>query len=187
MTGPPAGAGISRGGNGLHPDVIIRDVLPAEFAELGDLRVAAYEEGDFLSDASHYVNVLPVLGTDGSGQILVAVEDDGPDQGQLLGTVMLLLWPDAGQVARSAEEAEVRALAVAPSARGRGLGRALIQAVTGRAAAHGVRHLVLSTQPGMAAARYLYEQAGFIRLPERDWCPVPGFTLIAYGRLLPGG
>jgi ribosomal protein S18 acetylase RimI-like enzyme len=171
----------------LHPGVIIRDVLSADFAELGDLRVAAYQEGDFLSDASHYVNVLPVLGTDGIGQILVAVEDEGPDQGQLLGTVMLLLWPDAGQVARGAQEAEVRALAVAPSAHGRGLGRTLIQAVTDRAASHGVRHLVLSTQPGMAAARHLYEEAGFIRLPERDWCPVPGFTLIAYGRVLPGG
>lgn len=167
--------------------MIIRDVLPAEFAELGDLRMAAYQEGDFLSDASHYVNVLPVLGTDGTGQILVAVDNESPDQGRLLGTVMLLLWPEAGQVARSAEEAEVRALAVAPHARGRGLGRTLIRAVTDRAAAHGVRHLVLSTQPGMAAARHLYQEAGFIRLPERDWCPVPGFTLIAYGRVLPGG
>jgi hypothetical protein len=119
VTGPSAGPGISRARNGLHPGVIIRDVLRAEFAELGDLRVAAYQEGDFLSDASHYVNVLPVLGTDGTGQILVAVEDDGPDRGRLLGTVMLLLWPDAGQVARNAEEAEVRALAVAPSAHGR--------------------------------------------------------------------
>ena len=100
---------------------------------------------------------------------------------------MLLLWPEAGQVARGAAEAEVRALAVAPQARGRGLGRALIEAVTDRAATHGVRHLVLSTQPGMAAARHLYADAGFTRLPERDWCPVPGFTLIAYGRVLPGG
>ena len=167
--------------------MIIRDARPADFAQLGELRVAAYAAGGFLSDASHYVNVLPVLGTDGTGQILVAVEDDGPAQNQLLGTVMLLLWPEAGQVARGADEAEVRALAVAPHARGRGLGRALIHAVTERAAAHGVRHLMLSTQPGMAAARHLYEDAGFLRLPERDWCPVPGFRLIAYGRALPGG
>jgi len=185
VTRPPGEPGISGRRSGLHPDVIIRDVRPAEFAELGALRVAAYEAGGFLADASHYVNVLPVLGTDGTGQILVAVDDAGP--GQLLGTVMLLLWPEAGQVARSAAEAEVRALAVAPHARGRGVGRELIQAVTDRAAAHGVRHLVLSTQPSMAAARHLYEGAGFIRLPERDWCPVPGFTLITYGRVLPGG
>jgi ribosomal protein S18 acetylase RimI-like enzyme len=167
--------------------VIVRDVLPAEFAELGELRVAAYDAGDFLADASHYVDVLPVLGTDGSGQIMVAVADEGPDQGRLLGTVMLLLWPQAGQVARNADEAEVRALAVAPRARGRGLGRVLIQAAVNRAASHGVRHLVLSTQPGMAAARHLYEEAGFRRLPDRDWCPVPGFTLLAYGRVLSGG
>lgn len=162
-------------------------MLPAEFAELGELRVAAYHAGGFLADASHYVDVLPVLGTDGSGQIMVAVADEGPDQGRLLGTVMLLLWPQAGQVARNADEAEVRALAVAPHARGRGLGRVLIQAVIDRAASHGVRHLVLSTQPEMAAARRLYEEAGFRRLPDRDWYPVPGFSLLAYGRVLSGG
>jgi GNAT superfamily N-acetyltransferase len=180
------GAGNLRAAARLAPGVIIRDVLPAEYAELGDLRLAAYHAGGFLADASHYVDVLPVLGIDGTGQIMVAVAGGGPGPGQLLGTVMLLLWPQAGQVARGADEAEVRALAVAPQARGHGLGRVLIQAVTDRAAAHGVRHLVLSTQPGMAAARHRYEEAGFRRLPDRDWCPVPGFTLLAYGRVLSG-
>jgi ribosomal protein S18 acetylase RimI-like enzyme len=161
--------------------MIVRDARPAELAEIGDLRVAAYEAGGFLEDASHYGETLRTLGRDGSGQILAAV---GEPTGQILGTVMLQLWPDAGHVVRGADEAEVRALAVAPEARGRGAGRALLQAVTGRARASGVRHLLLCTQTTMLAAQHLYTEGGFRRLPERDWSPVPGFTLLAYGLLL---
>ena len=68
----------------------------------------------------------------------------------------------------------MRALAVAPRARARGTGRVLIEAVTDLGRRERVPHLVLSTQPDMAAARHLYEHAGFTRLPERDWYPVPG-------------
>ena len=53
-----------------------------------------------------------------------------------------------------------------------------------RAAREGIRHLVLLTQTDMKAAHHLYEEAGFSRLPERDWSPEPGVTLLAYGLVL---
>jgi ribosomal protein S18 acetylase RimI-like enzyme len=179
--------------------VTVRDARPDELAELGDLRVTAYEAGGFLADASHYGETLRTLGHDGIGQILVAVGDGdsgaGPmgagrtgagrtgdgRTGQLLGTVMLQLWPHAEHVVQAPDEAEIRALAVAPEARGRGVGRTLLRAVADRARACGVRRLLLSTQTTMLAAQHLYTEAGFRRLPERDWQPVPGFTLLAYG------
>jgi ribosomal protein S18 acetylase RimI-like enzyme len=166
--------------------LIVRDARPSELAEIGDLRVAAYEAGGFLSDASHYGDTLRTLGHDGTGQILAAIEEDGglTGTGRILGTVMLQLWPDAGHVVRGPGDAEVRALAVAPEARGRGVGRALLQAVTDQARACGVRHLVLCTQKTMLAAQHLYTETGFRRMPERDWEPVPGFTLLAYGLVL---
>lgn len=165
------------------PALIVRDARPAELARIGDLRVAAYQAGGFLSDASHYGETLRTLGHDGRGQILAAV---GEPAGPILGTVMLLLWPHAEHVVRGPDEAEIRALAVAPEARGQGVGRALLQAVTDRARASGVRHLLLCTQATMLAAQHLYTEAGFGRLPERDWSPVPGFTLLAYGLVLSG-
>ena len=143
---------------------------------------ARTRQADFLSDASNYGETLRTLGTDGTGQILSAVAD-----GRLLGTVMLQLPPHAGQVVRDPGEAEVRALAVAPEAQGRGVGRALLRAVIERATGLGVRQLVLSTQSGMDAARHLYTSVGFGRLPDRDWSPAPGFTLLAYGLALPPG
>jgi ribosomal protein S18 acetylase RimI-like enzyme len=105
------------------------------------------------------------------------------DGGQVVGTVTLQGWP-AGQMARGPGEAEVRALAVAPGARGRGVGAALVAAVIERAAGQGIRQLVLLTLPDMRAAHRLYSQAGFSRLPDRDWSPRPGEVLLAYGLVL---
>jgi hypothetical protein len=38
----------------------------------------------------------------------------------------------------------------------------------------------------MKAAHRLYDEAGFARLPERDWSPEPGVKLLAYGLVLDG-
>ena len=159
---------------------MIRDARPGELAEAGQLRVTAYRSGGFLSPSSQYAATLAALGTAGDGQVLVAVDD-----GQLLGTVMLQPWPHAGQLVTEQDEDEIRALAVDTDGQGRGIGRALLHAAIHRAAGTGVRHLVLFTQTDMVAAHHLYEQAGFGRLPERDWSPEPGVTLLAYGLRLP--
>ena len=154
----------------------VRDARPDEFPSIGDLRIAAYQADGFLSDGSSYGATLRTLGMDGTGEILAAVDD-----GRLLGTVMLLSWPHGGEVVRAPGEAEVRALAVAKHARGRGIGRALLTAVTERATARDVRQLLLLTHPDMRAAQHLYTAAGFARLPDRDYQPGSGPPLLAFG------
>ncbi len=163
----------------LEQAVIVRDALPAELAEVGEIRVTAYQAGRHISPDSGYAPVLRALGDEGDGTVLVAV--DGQHDGRILGTVMLQRWPEGGQVVASRDEAEIRALAVSPEGQGRGTGRALLRAAIERAKQEGVRHLVLLTQPDMRAAQHLYDQAGFGRLPDRDWSPRPGVTLLAYG------
>jgi ribosomal protein S18 acetylase RimI-like enzyme len=155
--------------------VIIRDAVPAELEEVGRLRVAAYVAGGFLSPDSEYAPRLAGLGADGNGQVLVAVRDD-----QIIGTAMLQPWPHTA-LASGPDEAEIRALAVAPDGQRGGTGSALLQAVIDRAGAAGVRHLVLYTQSDMAAAQRMYRRAGFTRLAERDWAVLPEVTLLAYG------
>jgi ribosomal protein S18 acetylase RimI-like enzyme len=164
--------------------VIVRDARPGELAEIGEIRVTAYVADGFMSPDSGYAPTLRDLGRNGDGTILVAVAEE--DDNRILGTVMLQPWPHAGQVVAVPDEAEIRALAVVPEARGRGTGNALLRAVIERAAGQGVRHLVLLTQPDMLAAQHLYQRAGFRRLPDRDWSPAPGVTLLAYGMALPG-
>jgi ribosomal protein S18 acetylase RimI-like enzyme len=164
--------------------MLIRDANPDEFPEIGDIRVGAYLADGFLSPDSRYAPRLRELGTDGADPILVAVAADGA----LIGTVTLQVWPQGGEVVKGAGEAEIRALAVRPEARGAGVGRALLTAVIDRAARLDVQYLVLLTQPEMKTAHHLYDEAGFTRLPERDWSPEPGVTLLAYGLVLvPGG
>jgi ribosomal protein S18 acetylase RimI-like enzyme len=155
--------------------VIVREARPDELAGIGDLRVAAYRADGFLPADSGYAATLHALGTSGQGEVLAAV-----DGGQIVGTVMLQAWP-GGEMLHGPAEAEVRALAVAPHARGRGIGAALVSAVIERAAKRGIRQLVLLTLPEMRAAHRLYTEAGFARLPERDWSPGPGAILLAYG------
>jgi ribosomal protein S18 acetylase RimI-like enzyme len=164
--------------------MLIRDAHPDEYPQIGDIRVGAYLADGFLSPDSGYAPMLRELGTDGLGPVLVAVDGDGA----LIGTIMLQLWPQGGEVVKGSGEAEIRALAVLPEARGTGVGRALLAAVIDRAARLDVRHLLLLTQPEMKAAHHLYDEAGFSRLPERDWSPAPDVRLLAYGMVLaPGG
>ena len=166
----------------LQPTVDVRDAHSGEFGQIGDLRVAAYQADGFLSAASSYADTLRVLGMDGTGEILAAVDD-----GNILGTVTLVTWPHGGEVLRNPGEGEVRALAVAAAARGRGIGRALLAAVMRRAAIREVRELLLLTQPEMRVAQHLYAEAGFRRLPGRDYEYAPGHRLFAFGMPLAGG
>ncbi|WP_372444840.1 GNAT family N-acetyltransferase [Microbispora corallina] len=162
--------------------MIVREARPDEMDQVGRLRVAAYEAEDLLAANPAYAETLRLLGTRGDGEVLVAVED-----GRAVGTAMLQLWGPGCEVAREAGEAEMRALAVDPAARGRGVGGALVEAVAGLAASRGARRLVLSTQPRMTSAQRLYLAKGFDRLPERDWTPVPGLTLLAFGKAVTAG
>ncbi|TMH86250.1 MAG: GNAT family N-acetyltransferase, partial [Betaproteobacteria bacterium] len=57
-----------------------------------------------------------------------------------------------------------RLLIVEPRARGRGLGRRLVEECIAFARAKGYRKLVLWTQSNLAAARAIYKQCGFRRV-----------------------
>lgn len=159
--------------------MIVRTALAGEQEAVGALRVSAYESGGFLNHATGYVDTLRVLGFGGHGTVLVAV-DEGEGDSKLLGTVMFEPWHPGSEVAGSREEAEVRALAVAPWAQGLGVARALMSAVIDMAASRGARRLLLSTQPDMEAAQHLYRSLGFTRNPDLDWTPIPDFTLLGF-------
>lgn len=155
----------------------MRTAREAELAEVGELRVTAYTAQHLLDAYPAYADQLRRLGADGA--VLVAV-----DEHRILGTITLERWHPNCEVATGPEEAEIRALAVAPEAQGRGVGGELVKAVVALATEWRAERLVLLTQPAMRAAHRLYEQAGFVRVPARDRSPVPGITLLAYEKTL---
>jgi putative acetyltransferase len=86
------------------------------------------------------------------GQIFVALEDEA-----VVGACAAVPHgPGAFEVAK---------LAVAPPARGRGIGRDLIDACLGYAQQRGARQAVLLSNSRLAAALRLYEQLGFRYAP----------------------
>jgi ribosomal protein S18 acetylase RimI-like enzyme len=82
-------------------------------------------------------------------------------------------------------EAEFRMLAVDPAAQRRGVARALVEACIDRASALGCAAIVISVRDFADAAQQLYIKFGFVRLPERDWKPMPQVQLLALYLKLP--
>jgi ribosomal protein S18 acetylase RimI-like enzyme len=155
----------------------VRAADPQEFARVGELTVAAFHAlGPGVPVEPDYEReLLDVAGRAGEGVVLVAV-----DEQWLMGSVTLVGGGSAFAEIAAPDEMTFRMLAVDPSAQGRGVGAALVEACRERASAAGVARLVISTAVGMHAAHRLYERQGFTRDATRDWEPYPGLTLLAY-------
>ena len=156
----------------------VRDASPADRGAIRDVTLAAYAEYAAQMprhwEGYYRANILTTLTDPAPAEQIVAEQD-----GALVGAV--LLYP-AGLVLPGADHArstapEVRLLAVAPAARGRGVGTALMQECVRRARA---TSLTLHTMPMMRAALRLYERIGFVHVPELDIQVAPGLTIAGY-------
>ena len=80
---------------------------------------------------------------------------------------------------RRADGVHVRSMAVAPVARGLGLGRVLLNQVQAFADAEACDHLYLSTTPFLSSAIRMYERAGFVptSAPPYELFGTPLFTM----------
>jgi ribosomal protein S18 acetylase RimI-like enzyme len=155
----------------------IRRARAEDIAAVGEVTVAAY--ADFTAgDADGYVQHLRDAATrDREAELWVATPDDSDE---ILGTVTITPpgspWREIGRDG----EGEFRMLAVAPTAQGQGVGSALVDLVLNRFRTDGASAVVMSTLPVMVSAHRIYERAGFVRDPDRDWSPLPGVDLISY-------
>lgn len=93
----------------------------------------------------------------GGGEIFFALDDGRSDP---VGTVAM--------VAKDAARFELAKMAVTPEFQGRGIGKQLMAACIQFARAQQATEIVLTTNNILAPAMGLYEQAGFVRLPQLE-------------------
>lgn len=158
------------------PGVLIREVRPDEMDILGELTVAAYREAGE-TDEDYYPELRDVATRAALVPVLVAVD---ADTRRVLGGVTYVPGPGPYHEGEFGDVAAFRMLAVAPDVRGRGIGRALVEAVIARARAEQRPGICLFTRPFMTAAQQLYASLGFTRQPRRDWEFAPGEWLHGY-------
>lgn len=149
--------------------VHVRSARDNERAAVRDVTLAAYEEYAEIMPAPFWTgyrrHLMSTLDAETPADRIVAEQN-----GVVVGSV-LLFPPGAdayGGTAAGSGWPEVRLLAVAPAARGRGVGAALIDECIRRALSMGAMVLGLHTMDMMQAAVRMYARMGFVRAPERD-------------------
>ncbi|HET7457528.1 MAG TPA: GNAT family N-acetyltransferase [Gemmatimonadaceae bacterium] len=153
--------------------LVVRDARPDERAAVRELTLRAYDEYATAMAPAAWAGLSAAVraaldSDDGAAERIVAVHD-----GTLVGSVFLYP-PQAsayGDLAGRATSPELRLLAVAPEARGLGVGRALVDECVRRARRAGARELGLHTSATMRVAMRMYERMGFVRAPEHDFQP----------------
>ena len=165
----------------------VRGAGPGDRDAIQAVTLAAYQEHTATIGAhwkGYRQNILATLAAAAPGTQIVALDDDRVVGAVLLypagasiekpgGTTLTLTWP------------EVRLLAVAPSARGRGVGAALMSECIHRARTAAATALTLHTTDVMQAAMRLYERLGFEPAQELDLEPAPGIVAKGYRLDLP--
>ncbi|GAA2131672.1 GNAT family N-acetyltransferase [Kitasatospora kazusensis] len=158
-------------------DIVIRRARAEDLDAAGEVTVEAFVGDGHTKPGADYVTLLrDARRRAEEAELLVAVDDGGRVLGCVTFAVGGTEWADIA----TQDEGEIRMLAVGAAARGRGVGEALVRATMARSRELGLAGMAFSTRPAMTAAHRIYERAGFLRTPARDWAPRPGIDLMVY-------
>ncbi|MEJ7795879.1 MAG: GNAT family N-acetyltransferase [Nocardioides sp.] len=157
----------------------IRRAANDEHAVIGELTVEAYAAFTTGAEDFYVEHLRDAAARDRDAELWVAEVE-----GDVVGTLTIAPegspWRELGRPG----EGEFRMLAVAPAARGRGVGEALVRHALDRFRAAGNGRVVLCSLVDMDAAHRIYRRLGFVRAPELDWSPEEGVDLIAFAKEL---
>lgn len=164
--------------------VRVRPAAEREYTVAGEICVSAYRADGQLGpetapdekrEFDYSVALADVAGRVAHGDVLVAVDGE-----TVVGCVTYVRPGSPLAELSKAGEVEFRMLGVAPSAQGRGVGAALVQACVDRATEQGCDAVVIAVRDSNAVAKKLYARFGFTPMPQRDFVPVPHVILEAF-------
>lgn len=146
--------------------IVLSDATSEELDEAAKVMVRAYEEyapqlppgmwKEYRKDIQDVRGRLP------DSELVVAKHD-----GTIVGAVTY--YPRRNDPeGRPTDHSGVRLLAVAPSSRGKGIGRLLTEECIARSRENGAASLLLHNMEMMSVAAGLYERMGFVRVPDLD-------------------
>ncbi|MCG3116492.1 MAG: GNAT family N-acetyltransferase [Candidatus Manganitrophus sp. SA1] len=173
---------LSPGGDRTEEELRIRDAQDGDHDAIREVTMSAFRE---------YAAQMPVHWNGYREGILATLANATPAEqivaereGAIVGSV--LLYP-AGAVFSPPNRPpmtlawpEMRLLAVAPAARGSGIGGALVRECIRRARRSGSQALTLHTSDVMRVAMRMYERMGFVRDPELDFRLSEAVTVKGY-------
>lgn len=164
--------------------MIIRDARVDEHTYIKELRLNAYTEHATKIPEEHWNVLKAQVSSDADLQedvLRLVAEIDG----KIVGSVAV--FPpktDAyGGLVEELNHPEIRMLAVASEARGKGVATALINECIQRVRRQGLEYIGLHTADFMESAIQLYGQLGFERLPQFDFEPSDDGIIVKAFRL----
>ena len=160
----------------------LRRARERDHAPAGEVTVAAYADFTLGPDDPYLERLRDAATRDREAELWVATPDER--EHEILGTVTICPTGSPWRELAGPDEGEFRMLAVAPHARGAGVGEALVRLCLERFRAEGAAGVVISSLPQMGAAHRIYDRLGFERAPELDWAPVEHVRLIAFRKRL---
>lgn len=159
----------------IESNITIREALPSEFEELGQLMVSVYSQLEGFprkEEQPGYYEKLANIGEvtlNPETKLLVAVSDNN----DLLGGVVyfgdMKNYGSGGAATKVINASGIRLLAVGPKARGKGVGKALTQWCIQLARQRKHSQVVLHTTKAMQVAWLMYERLGFVRSSDLDF------------------
>jgi GNAT superfamily N-acetyltransferase len=162
----------------------IRTATEADRAAIQEVSIAAYVQYAEIVPQdiweAYKEDILKTTANVGGPAEQIVAEVDGA----IVGSV--LIFPEGSVMGEEDNEVfrrkwpEIRLLAVAPAARGKGIGKALTQECIRRVRESGVSTVTLHTLDMMPVAMRMYEKLGFVRMPELDFHPVPDVVVKGY-------
>ena len=157
------------------PSYSIRNAYPDEFEKIGQLVAGVYAQLEGFpkqSEQPAYYHLLLNVGAfteKPQTELLVAVSNSNEILGAVLYFNDMQYYGSDGIAPRERDAAGFRLLAVAPEARGLGIGKLLTNECIQRARNHKRRQLIIHSTAAMQTAWKMYEGMGFRRSEDLDF------------------